>query len=149
MILITIYFLFFCFYFSFLLFLILLGMATKKQVVTQQAEGMVNGGPKQGAGNDQETNNPKEMNIPKVMNIQVQPPKVVVEEGCKTPTWSGNQIPTPLKCPPAPKKKRTPPRRSSAIGLNFFNPSREEIELFFKTVHEFAARAQKMRRSSV
>ncbi|KAG4961213.1 hypothetical protein AAZX31_13G302800 [Glycine max] len=99
-----------------------------------QTEGMVTS-PKQGENDYLK---------PKLMT---QPQRVMEEEEieeCKTPQ-SGNQIPTILECPPAPRKKRpTSPntRKLSAIDdhgqLNFFEEIKsEEVELFFQSMHEF------------
>ncbi|MED6180646.1 hypothetical protein PIB30_011952 [Stylosanthes scabra] len=55
-------------------------------------------------------------------------------EDCKTPTLSGNMIPSPLKCPP-PKKPSTPPPSASKRGTNE-GVTPEEIEEFFKTANK-------------
>lgn len=79
--------------------------------------------------------------------LMIQPQRVMEEEEieeCKTPQ-SGNQIPTILECPPAPRKKRpTSPntRKLSAIDdhgqLNFFEEIKpEEVEFFFQSMYEF------------
>lgn len=87
------------------------------------------------------------------------PPEKEMEdvEECKTPTWLGNKIPSTLKCPPAPRKKRLPAaapnssshmmRRSSASEMSFFEEVMpEEIEMFFQSMNE-SARVNKRRKS--
>ncbi|KAK7272192.1 hypothetical protein RJT34_28639 [Clitoria ternatea] len=58
-------------------------------------------------------------------------------EECKTPTWSGNQIPTMLQCPPAPKKSPLPPLLHHREFTFFEHISPGEVEEFFQSLYEF------------
>ncbi|KAJ1388983.1 hypothetical protein SESBI_38665 [Sesbania bispinosa] len=109
---------------------------------------------KQGGGAPQ-SEGKEEMMKPKLKKIQVELPVERVmeeEEECKTPTFAENKIPTMLKCPPAPRKKRSVPGPLSKrphYHFSFFEdimPGEVEFFLELTIIMNQLARANKRRR---